>query len=475
MPTTGPFPFWVWIFRVVSVVEDMIITLTIKICSTIKSKEPTLQVVLDALKLTSFYKAFEITVGVPEIYMKEFWVTASRHHSSLHFKMNDKSHTINIDNSRDMLQICPKLPSQKFKDPPFEEEILSFIRDLGHTGEIKVLSDVNVNYMHQPWRSFAAIINKCLSGKTTALESLCLSRAQILWGMYHNKNVDYVYLLWEDLVYQVENKNSKKNNDMCYLRFTKVIVDYFMPKDQSILRRNKMFWHTHLTNQTMLESKAYKTYHSYATGEKIPKPKYVKNKANPESYPTKKYAQASKGKRLKTLTKVAKPAKKKQPATTSKAKDADEGTSVSPRVPDVPTYNFEDEQISWKSSDEDNDDEANMSEHDNDQDDDNADNEGDDDQDDDNEQTESDNNDDDFWSDDEAYDEETQGDNDEKEELDEEETNEEEEANELYRDVNVNLEGRDTKMTDTLLANVQTTQVIEDTHVIITVVTPEVQ
>ncbi|GKA47841.1 hypothetical protein Tco_0740799 [Tanacetum coccineum] len=56
----------------------------------------------------------------------------------------------------------------------------------------------------------------CLSGKTTTLESLCLSRAQILWGMYHNKNVDYVYLLWEDLVYQVEKKNSKKNNDMYY-------------------------------------------------------------------------------------------------------------------------------------------------------------------------------------------------------------------------------------------------------------------
>ncbi|GKD26167.1 hypothetical protein Tco_1232381, partial [Tanacetum coccineum] len=384
----------------------------LRLSFTLKSKETTLQVVLDALKLTSFYKAFEITAGVPEIYMQE-----------------------------DMLQICPKLPGQKFKDPPFKEEILSFIRDLGHTGEIKVLSDINVNYMHQPWRSFAAIINKCLSGKTIALGSLRLSRAQILWGMYHNKNVDYVYLLWEDLVYQVENKNSKKNNDMCYPRFTKVIIDHFMAKDQSIPRRNKMFWHTamddpmfttirviskhqdtqiygailpqHLTNQAMLESEAYKTYHAYATGEKIPKPKYVKNKVDPESYLMKKSAQASKGKRLKTSTKVAKPAKKKQHATTSKVKGlnllyevalfevkqmklttkrsktkfhssyasgsgADEGTGVSPGVLDVPIYNFEDEQISWKFSDEDNDDEANMSEHDNDQDDDNADNEGDD-------------------------------------------------------------------------------------------------
>ncbi|GJV39638.1 hypothetical protein Tco_1418078 [Tanacetum coccineum] len=123
----------------------------LRLSSTLKSKEPTLQVVLDALKLTPFFKVFEITADVPEIYMQE-----------------------------DMLYIFPKLPGHKFEDPPFEEEILSFIRDLGHTREIKVLTDVTVNHMHQPWISFAAIINQCLNGKTTALESLRLSHAQIL-------------------------------------------------------------------------------------------------------------------------------------------------------------------------------------------------------------------------------------------------------------------------------------------------------
>nr|GFB28200.1 hypothetical protein [Tanacetum cinerariifolium] len=78
-------------------------------------------------------------------------------------------------------------------------------------------------------------------------------------------------------------------------------------------------------------------------------------------------------------------------------------------------------------------------------------------------------------TDDEAYDEVTQGDSVEKEKLDEEKTNKEEEVNELYNDVNINLEVRDTEMIDALLANVQATQVIEDTHVIMTAFTPEVQ
>ncbi|GKC70893.1 hypothetical protein Tco_1116776, partial [Tanacetum coccineum] len=56
------------------------------------------------LKLTPFYNAFEISADVPEIYMQEFWVTITRHHSSLHFKLDGKSHTVNVDNFRDMLK-----------------------------------------------------------------------------------------------------------------------------------------------------------------------------------------------------------------------------------------------------------------------------------------------------------------------------------------------------------------------------------
>ncbi|GJT54942.1 hypothetical protein Tco_0989996 [Tanacetum coccineum] len=59
--------------------------------------------------------------------------------------------------------------------------------------------------------------------------------------------------------------------------------------------------------------------------------------------------------------------------------------------------------------------------------------------------------------------------------MDEESNSQESEGNELYKDLNVNLEGRDVDMTDAQPTNVQTTQVIEDTHVITTPVIPEGQ
>ncbi|GJV88455.1 hypothetical protein Tco_1532393 [Tanacetum coccineum] len=256
-----------------------------------------------------------------------------------------------------------------------------------------------------------------------------------------------------------------------------------------------------LTNQAMKESKAYKTYFDFATGKAIPKPKYVRRSTKEK---TEQAPEASSGKRLKATAKVTKSGKKKQPAkgletlsevalteaeqmkialersktqqhnSHASGSGADEGTGVTSGVPDVPSYDSKAEQISWKSSDEeDEDDEANIGK---DEDDDDQDN------DDDQEDKEEDNFDPRVQTpshvestNDEDSDEEIQGANVEGDEQDEEETNEEVKANELYRDVNVNLVGRDTEMMDDPHTIIQTTQVIEDTHVIITPVNPKNQ
>ncbi|GJX95598.1 hypothetical protein Tco_0351396 [Tanacetum coccineum] len=109
----------------------------LQLSSDLKSKEATLQVVYDA--------------------------TATVHRHLIHFKMKNKKHIVNLKYFKEMLQICPKLPNQQFEELPFEEAILTFLNDLGHSGEIKMITDANVNKLHQPWKSFAAVINKCLS------------------------------------------------------------------------------------------------------------------------------------------------------------------------------------------------------------------------------------------------------------------------------------------------------------------------
>nr|GEY13028.1 hypothetical protein [Tanacetum cinerariifolium] len=221
------------------------------------------------------------------------------HHYSIRFKMDNKKHIVNLMSFKEMLHICPRLPGHTFNEPPFEEEILAFLRSLRHSGEIRRLTDVNINKLHQPWRSLAPIINKCLSGKSSGYDSLRLSQAQFLWGFYHKRNVDFAYLLWEDFVYQVEHKDKKKSNEMYYPRFTK--FGAMLPID--------------LTNIDIRNSDAYKEYYAVATGATPPKTKarVWKTKSSFDTTVTPPLTAAI-GIRLFTS------AKGKQPATTSKAK-----------------------------------------------------------------------------------------------------------------------------------------------------------
>ncbi|GJR14437.1 hypothetical protein Tco_0797089 [Tanacetum coccineum] len=457
-----------------------------------KPKEPTYQVALDALALTTCYPTFLITDEVLFIYMHQFWATITKHKASYRFKIDNKRFSVNVEVFREMLNICPKI------------------------SEIMYITDVIVDHLHQPWRTFASIINKCFCEK-------------------------------EDLAYQIDNIDSKKQDKMFYPRFTKIIIHHFLEKDKSISMRNRTFMHTArddsllgtmrfvsrhedaqiygailpkaMTNQAMLDSVAYKTYYAIASGAeplKSKKPKMKSGSAiSSEESPSKKKSAKSKkvvatkpkptkkkvpvkadrGKGLNVLSKVAlseaaqlreatKQSKKEFHASHAssssdrtglgsgvpdeqhhKTSGINEGTSTEPGVPDVPKYDSKSQKESWgDSGEEDDDDEDDTKDaKGNDTSDENDDDDGSDGNDDDDNDEDDDKND---------YEEETDSDRtesdrikilvlnqstteyyeEEEEKIDDEEKMDEEEddevTKELYNDVNVNLENRDADMTD---------------------------
>nr|GFA16295.1 hypothetical protein [Tanacetum cinerariifolium] len=347
----------------------------------IQSKEPTLQVVYDVLHRSPFFRAFLVTVDVPKIYMQEFWATTKLHQHSIRFKMDTKKNVLDLEEFREMLHISPRVLGQSFAELPFEEEILEFLQFLGHSAEIKTLTDVNVNKLFQPWRSFAAVINKCLT----------------------------------DFMYQVEHKNQKKSNEMYYPRFTKVIIHHFMTRKPSIPRRNKVNWHyvrddilfftikvvsrhqdtqqygailpIELTSKDIKNTKAYKEYCACATGEVAPKPKASAKKKKggstssttpptPIATPTPTTTVVA-APRLTAAAKGIQPARATSPADPSDVErteaqqlkivlrrnrhethisqqggsSIDEGTGSRPGVLDVPSDDSE-EELSWNSSDD---------------------------------------------------------------------------------------------------------------------------
>nr|GEY48179.1 hypothetical protein [Tanacetum cinerariifolium] len=300
----------------------------------------------------------------------------------------------------------------------------------------------------------------------------------------------------------VKHKDAKKRNEMYYPRFTNVIINFFMTKDPSIPRRNKFgaILPIELTNEDIRNSAAYKEYYAIESRAAPPKTKASMRKTQ-SSFDTTMPPPTAAGIRFSTS------AKGKQPAKSSKAKGlsvlsevamteaeqiklaikrslqqthisqasgsgADEGTGIIPGVPDVST-DESDEEISWKSSEEEDDDDVDDQSEADDDDDQDSDNDGDDfvhpklsthD-----EEAKDEENFDPIIqtsshvedSDDESNDDESHGMN-----VGGDEGSDAEE----YRDVNINLKGRDVQMTD-----VHTTQILEDTHVTLTPVNPDGQ
>ncbi|GJX25107.1 retrovirus-related pol polyprotein from transposon TNT 1-94 [Tanacetum coccineum] len=335
------------------------------------------------------------------------------------------------------------------------------------TTEIIYHTDGVVVYLHQPWRAFVPSSTKCLSGQkkeeTGYGQDLFVTVLKSL-GMFYKKNIDYVYLLWEYLMFQIENKEAKKTNKMPYLRFTKIIIDYFMSKDQSILRKNKMFWHTsrddtmftsmrcisrhkdtqvngtilpkELTNQAMLN--LFKLL-------KVPESSLKVAKSNKKKQPTKKL----KAKGLAVLSEVAlteaeqlKLATKRSKTRfhSSHASGSGDGVETQSKVPDEQQQKTSGTDEGTDEDEDDENDSDDISDEGDDDNDGNNGNDGDDDANDDDKQEGDDTNDDDEETDKEE------------EKIDDEETmyddEDDEVTKEFYEDVNMNLGNEDTEMTN---------------------------
>ncbi|GJW75165.1 hypothetical protein Tco_0134535 [Tanacetum coccineum] len=169
-----------------------------------------------------------------------------------------------------------KLPvkfSQPPHQPPSNDLLFEFLIDLGYKGQLKHISEMYVDHMHQPWRTLRAIINRCLSGKTSSNDRLRPSRIEMIWGLYHNENLDYAALIWEDLEYQIDNKDSKvRRRSRIYKTTDDGVLGRlkFISKGEDHQVHGKHIPYTFVT-EAIKDSKAYKMFIGHSTSLIPPK------------------------------------------------------------------------------------------------------------------------------------------------------------------------------------------------------------
>ncbi|GKA56280.1 hypothetical protein Tco_0755352 [Tanacetum coccineum] len=127
---------------------------------------------LEILKKFSFFDAFIRTIDAPEIYMQQFWhtLTYDLTAKTYFFTPDDQIFEVNADLLREALQITPKVFDHLFFKPPSKKEIISFIKNLGYSKSLTKISDMAINNMYQPWRTFMTMIKKCLTRKASGFD-----------------------------------------------------------------------------------------------------------------------------------------------------------------------------------------------------------------------------------------------------------------------------------------------------------------
>nr|GEX13778.1 retrovirus-related Pol polyprotein from transposon TNT 1-94 [Tanacetum cinerariifolium] len=276
--------------------------------------------------LNDHTKAFLVTADVLAIYMQEFLATAYVHQHSIRFKMDSKKNIIDLEAFREMLHISPRVPGQSFDELPFEEEILDFLRFLGHSAQIKTLTD----------------------------KPSIPRRNKVNW-----------HYVRDDILFSTIKVVSRHQNPQQY--------GAILPIE--------------LTTKDIRNTKAYKEYYACATRVATPKPKVsaIRKRGGSDSSTTPPTAVASPrpitivtaAPRLTTAAKGKQPAIATSPYDPSKVErteaeqlkiilrksrqetyisqhggsSTDEGTSSKPGVSDVPSDDSE-EKISWNSSDD---------------------------------------------------------------------------------------------------------------------------
>ncbi|GKB15618.1 hypothetical protein Tco_0849541 [Tanacetum coccineum] len=156
------------------------------------------------------------------------------------FKVDQQEVDVNLEVIHTVLQLPYATTDKKLVPLPEFEEIAYLLRSLNYYESkqpfIKIFA-FQINCVSQLWKTFLTIINRCTTPKATSLDISRLCTLHILLGVVYMYHIDYTTLVWDDLILHVEGKGKNGNTNIAFVRYVKLVIEYFMLKHQHIARR----------------------------------------------------------------------------------------------------------------------------------------------------------------------------------------------------------------------------------------------
>nr|GEZ29404.1 hypothetical protein [Tanacetum cinerariifolium] len=159
-------------------------------------------------------------------------------------KLANTKCTVNAEVFRTILDICLRVEGVDFTYVPDDETALTFLIDLSYKGPLNTYTNMFVDHMHQPWRTLAAIINKCLlkSSELTYSKNKTISRRVVKKKvtLFADDNIisddpDAVVIMTESVTESTKKKSSGRSSK------SKVIQDTLgAPKSKPATSKSKL-------------------------------------------------------------------------------------------------------------------------------------------------------------------------------------------------------------------------------------------
>ncbi|GKB46372.1 hypothetical protein Tco_0897125 [Tanacetum coccineum] len=177
---------------------------------------------------------------------------------SYEFLLANKKCVVNADVFRMILDICPRVEGLNLTDVLDDDTTLAFLIKLGYKDPLYKHTNMFMDHMHQPWRTLAAIINKCLSGKTASNDKL----RKLITRRRRDQDVKICHF-----------------PDSPRLNFVRIGEDY---QEYRLLILETML------TEAIKQSESYQMFIKYSIGQIPSPPRRAEAKSEPEPEPVKR-------------------------------------------------------------------------------------------------------------------------------------------------------------------------------------------
>ncbi|GJX16191.1 hypothetical protein Tco_0217023 [Tanacetum coccineum] len=167
--------------------------------------DPIHQLVIAILKSHIIYNSLILTATVPAIYIHQFWHIVSENEAKkkFFFQLDNQRFEVRVDLIRIVLQLTPTRLDQLYTTPTSKKSLLLFVKELGYEDHDNTLKTISQ-------------------------------------GLFHNHNLDYAELIWDEFKYLITSqmKSQNKAEKLLYPRFTKLIIAHLMSNNNAINQRS---------------------------------------------------------------------------------------------------------------------------------------------------------------------------------------------------------------------------------------------